>query len=123
MARRYKPGDVKWIAYPDGVARVEIEERGSRGFTFRDGKKPDNPYVVNDGDDRYVVGEAELHDNPVDASKDVAKMRSKLGLAELGDDEDDEDDEELEENELDDEDDEEFEDEDDEELDDELEED
>lgn len=112
MARRYKPGDVKWVAYPDGVERVVVVERGCRGFVFRDGRKPENPYTVSeDGADNYVLGEADLHDNPVEAAKSVATMRSKLGMSELGDEED-EDDEELEENDFDDEDDEEFDDED-----------
>jgi hypothetical protein len=93
MARRYRPGDVKWAAYPDGVARVVVVERGCRGYVFKDGKKPENPYVVSeDGADNYVLGEAELCDNPIEASKQVAQMRSNLGLAEMDDGDEDEDD-------------------------------
>jgi hypothetical protein len=93
MARRYRPGDVKWAAYPDGVARVVVVERGCRGYVFKDGNKPDNPYVVSeDGSDNYVLGEAELCDNPIEASKQVAQMRSNLGLEELEDEDEDEDD-------------------------------
>jgi hypothetical protein len=99
VAKRYRPGDVKWVAYPEGVERVEVVERGCRGHVFRNGEKPENPYVVSEGGDQYVLGEAELHDNPVQASVAVAKMRSELGLAEFEDNEDEdgeEDDEEEE---------------------------
>ncbi|SRR6266542_464062 len=94
MARHYRPGDIKYVAYPDGVARVVIVERGCPGYVFRNGKKPENPYVVSeDGADNYVLGEAELCDNPIEASKNVAQMRSQLGLDELEDEEEDEEDE------------------------------
>jgi hypothetical protein len=102
MARRYKAGDVKWVAYPHGIARVEIVEKGSRGFVFRDGNKPDNPYIVSEDEEEYVLGEADLCDNPIEASRRVAKMRCELGMSELSDEEDDED---LDDEELDDEDD------------------
>jgi hypothetical protein len=92
MARRYKPGDVKWVAYPHGVARVEVVERGSRGFVFRDGNKPDNPYIVSEDEEEYVLGEADLCDNPIEASRRVAKMRCELGLPEMSDDEEDDED-------------------------------
>lgn len=98
MAKYYRPGDVKWVAYPDGVARVEVVQRGSRGYVLRNGAKLDNPYVVNEGGETYVLSEADLHDNPVEASKAVARMRGELGLSEFEEeeeelDEDDEDDE------------------------------
>jgi len=115
VAKRYRPGDVKWVAYPEGYERVVIVEKGCRGFVFKNGNKPENPYVVSeDGADNYVLGEAELFDNPIEASTRVAQMRSKLGLGEL----DDEDDEDLDEDEdeLDEEDEDELDEEDDEEL-------
>lgn len=116
MARHYRPGDVKWVAYPDGYARVEIIARGTGGRVFKSGRKPENPYVVDQDGEEYVLGEDQLHDDPVAASLAVAKMRSEHGLAEIEDEDDDDFEEEDEEESFlanpDEEDDEEFEDED-----------
>lgn len=90
MARHYRPGDIKWVAYPDGYARVEVVARGTGGRVFKSGRKPENPYVVEQDGEEYVLGEDQLHDDPVAASLAVAKMRSEHGLAEIEDEEESE---------------------------------
>jgi hypothetical protein len=90
MAKRFRPGDVKWVAYPDGYARVEILERGTGGRVFRDGRKPEHPYVVDQDGEEYVLGEDQLHDDPIAASRAVAEMRNELGLEEFEENEEEE---------------------------------
>jgi hypothetical protein len=112
MARkRLRQGDVKWVAYPDGPERVEIVERGIGGRAFRGGVKPENPYVVNGDDGEYVLSEADLFDNPVQASIASAKMRAEHGLADNPLDEDEDDEDEYDDNPLEDDEDEDFDDE------------
>jgi hypothetical protein len=98
--------NVNWcyVAYHDGVERVQIVKKrvSSRGLP-RDIK---NPVLVRDEDgDEFVVGDGELFNNPMQASKAMAKMQAELGMAanpvrgpedeEEEDEEEDEDDEEV----------------------------
>src|SRR5262245_15117278 len=103
MARHYRPGDTKWIGYPNRVARVEIVARGTGGHVFRGGVKPDNPYVVAEGEDEFVLSGDHLYDDPVQASIRSAELRRDHGLVLENpvedDDFDEEDDEEFEDDE------------------------
>ena len=92
MAKYYRPGDVKYIAYPDEVVRVEIVERGTGGRVFKAGRKPKDAYVVSDGDDEYAISAEHLFDDPLAAAIRSAELAKELGIVD-----EDEDEEELEE--------------------------
>jgi hypothetical protein len=115
--------NVNWcyVAYHDGVERVQIVKKrvSSRGLP-RDIK---NPVLVRDEDgDEFVVGDGELFNNPMQASKAMAKMQAELGMAanpvrgpedEEEDEEEDEDDEEVDDEDADEEDEEDLDEDDD----------
>jgi hypothetical protein len=90
-----------WIAYPDGIERVEVVEKGTGGRRYRDkANKPKDPYVVENDDETFVVCSDDLFDSPVAASCRRAELCKSLGM-EMNDprlsnpteDEDEEDDE------------------------------
>lgn len=91
-----------WIAYADGIERVEIVEKGTGGRRYRDkSKKPKDPYVVENDDDVFVVGADDLFDSPIAASCRRAELCKSLGvemndarLANPSEDADDDEDEE-----------------------------
>jgi hypothetical protein len=75
-----------WVAYPDGIEKVQLIEMGvgdrivKRGFF----KKPVT--VENEEGDEYIVSHHELYHSPIAASIQVAKLREELGLGSRDDD-------------------------------------
>lgn len=70
-----------WIAYADGIERVEIVEKGTGGRRYRDkANKPLNPYVVENDEESFVVSSDDLFDSPIAASCRRAELCKGLGI-------------------------------------------
>lgn len=71
--RHYPEGQYLYVAYPGLVQKVAVVARGTAGYVFKKNKKKD-PYVVENvggsaHGERYVIESAELHEDPLSASR------------------------------------------------------
>jgi len=79
--RSLPPQQKMWLAFADSYEEVEIVCRGVSGHVFKPGHKPEQPYTVVDCDGHeYIVGLANLHHSPLEASIEMAQLAKKHGV-------------------------------------------
>lgn len=71
-----------WVAYPEGVEKVQLIEEGVGARKVKRGLYTKPVTVENEDGDEFIVSSTSLHHSPIEASVEVAKIRKSLGLSE-----------------------------------------
>lgn len=74
--RALTPGQVVFVAYPDGIERGYVIERGDGGYNRK--QRLVDPYVVRTPDDLLVAARAYLHTDALAAAAHSERLSREL---------------------------------------------